>query len=140
MEGDVFQESGWDCFCSRHSIVNPQGPISRPTLFSSLLQLRKQSSSLGWNMVLALGLCQVRVLLAVPDGRDQNNRGLPVLVLGYQTCPCQWASETRHKPWLVQQPLFRPSGSGSSYTPVLQSIMVRLKLLMIAAMICKHFT
>lgn len=58
-------------------------------------------------------------------------------VLGYQGCPCQRAAETWHKPWLAQGPLLG-SGSGSSHTLVLQSIVVKLKLLMII-MSCKHF-
>lgn len=63
----MFQESGWYCFCSSHCIINPQGATGRPTLFSPLLQLglslqlKEQSSSLGWNEVLAPGLCQVGV-------------------------------------------------------------------------------
>lgn len=88
MAGDVFQESGWDCFCSSHSI-SPQGPTGRPTSFSPLLRLglslQPKEQSLRWNKVLAPGLCQVGLR---SWWQDQNNHGLPVLVLGYQRCLC----------------------------------------------------
>lgn len=77
-------QSEW-LFLLRPYHHKPKGPFSRPTLVSPSLQLglslqlREQSSSLSWCMGLALGLCQVRV----PDGRAQNDCGLPELALGY---------------------------------------------------------
>lgn len=145
MEGNVFQESGWDCFCSSHSIINPRGATGRPTLFNPLLQLglslqlKEQSSSLGWNKVLAPGLCQVGVC-SWWQGSERTWAAAASPWLPKVPVPVSIRDQTQTMAgW---KPLLGPSGSGSSHTPVLQSmvVVVNLKLLMITVITCEHFT